>query len=109
MIQVAAVLSAAIRAKDVVGRYGGEEFILLLRHSPLEAAWAVLHRIRETIAARCFPVETAGGNLDISVSISGGVAEFAGDVDVEGTIAAADAALYEAQRGDRNQVCKALG
>lgn len=108
LIQVAAVLSAAIRAEDVVGRYGGEEFIIFLRHSPLEAAWTVLDRIRETIAARPFPVETPGGNLDLSLSISGGIAELSNEQDVEGTIAAADAALYEAKRSGRNQVCKAL-
>lgn len=102
--EVAACMQATIRQPDILGRYGGEEFALLMPDTDAEMALRVCERIR--IAVQTGGVEWNGRRLP--VTISGGVAAFA----LHGTtsdalIAAADAALYEAKRAGRNRVMRA--
>lgn len=105
LVQIAQIFGAALRTEDVLGRYGGEEFIILLRHSDLTGACTVLERIRENVARQAFLVPTPGGDQTISVTVSGGLAELTpGGAGVDVVIQAADQALYEAKRGGRNQV-----
>ncbi len=91
---------AGSRAVDLVGRYGGEEFVTLLPETHLESARLVAERLRQSIMEN--PFTTDAGPLDITISI--GVAE-ATKLDTLSTlIERADAALYNAKRAGRNRV-----
>lgn len=88
------------RAIDLVGRYGGEEFVLLLPETNLEAARLVAERLRLSIMNESFPTDV--GALRITISV--GVAE-ASDMDtLRSLIERADTALYKAKRAGRNRV-----
>lgn len=94
-----------IRDTDVFARYGGEEFALLLPGTPMEAALALLHRLKDRIAGLTHAIDD-GSTFRVTVSL-GAVerkdAEFRfGNQD--DMIKAADQALYAAKHGGRNQV-----
>jgi diguanylate cyclase (GGDEF)-like protein len=96
---VAATLRSSIRDSDFVGRYGGEEFILLLPDTGKEQAHIVAEKVRAAVAA------TTLSRIDHPVTASLGVAtvpEDAGDSDA--LIRAADRALYVAKGNGRNRV-----
>ena len=102
--KVGELVRATLRRTDVAGRYGGEEFAVLLPETDLEGALLVAERLRE--AAETTPVATAENH--IRFTISAGVAEWHPDIDSsEALVAAADRALYEAKHGGRNRVCTA--
>ncbi|MCE9645839.1 MAG: diguanylate cyclase [Chloroflexi bacterium] len=88
------------RAVDLVCRYGGEEFIVLLPETNLESARSVAERLRQKIMKD--PFESDAGTLEITISI--GVAESNEYDTLQTLIERADIALYEAKRGGRNQV-----
>ena len=101
---IAASMQASIRQPDILGRYGGEEFALLMPDTDSEMALRVAERIR--IAVQLSGVEWNGQRL--SITLSGGIAAFAvHGVTADALIAAADAALYEAKRGGRNRIVQA--
>jgi diguanylate cyclase (GGDEF)-like protein len=95
-----------IRARDTVGRFGGEEFLLILPETDPGQALGVADGLRELIAAADFPARERQplGFL----SVSGGIAQYpAHGATVSALIKAADQALYEAKRTGRNRVCRA--
>jgi diguanylate cyclase (GGDEF)-like protein/PAS domain S-box-containing protein len=92
--------STASRAVDMIGRYGGEEFVILLPETNLESARIVAERLRQTITKE--PFTTDSGPLRITISI--GVAEAIDFDTLDTLIERADAALYEAKRAGRNCV-----
>ena len=97
---IAAACNESVRDTDVVGRFGGEEFIILLPHTNAAAAELVAERIREATLER----ELCWQDQRFNVTLSLGVAE--AGVHADGNdelIAAADEALYAAKRGGRNQ------
>jgi diguanylate cyclase (GGDEF)-like protein len=101
------VVQDSIRKDDIFGRFGGEEFLLILPNTTLEQALGAANKVREAIAGRRFPFAEKQP-LGV-LSISGGVAEYPHDgPDVVGLLRAADAALYEAKRQGRNRVVTAL-
>lgn len=104
---VAATISGQIRGYDSVGRFGGEEFVVLLPGVSESEAVAAAERVR--VAVTTIEV-TEEADLISNLSVSIGVALFpaAGNT-VEKLISAADAALYRAKNGGRNQVVKADG
>jgi diguanylate cyclase (GGDEF)-like protein len=97
---VARRLREFCRESDFVARYGGEEFALLLPATDVDGAQVLCEKLRATLAAHDWNALAPG--LRVTVSI--GVADDAGAADVESLLAAADAQLYEAKRGGRNQV-----
>lgn len=97
---VAARIESAVREKDVIGRYGGEEFIVVLTNKNLDQAAQIAERIRTQIADT--PIKTH--NMAIQMTISLGVAEACGNDTLEKLIARADAALYRAKKSGRNTV-----
>ncbi len=100
------VVQDAIRKDDIFGRFGGEEFLLILPNTTREQALGAANKVREAIAARRFPF--AEKQPMGMLSISGGVAEYPDDgPDVVSLLRAADAALYEAKRQGRNRVVTA--
>ena len=95
------LLAAEVRSKDVVYRYGGEEFCVLLSGANVDESMRVAERICRSTAELSVPV---GGNVTVSVGVAIGVAS-----DVIRILGEADAALYEAKRGGRNRVILASG
>jgi diguanylate cyclase (GGDEF)-like protein len=100
LIAVTRVAATELRQRDSLGRYGGEEFLIVLPGSDLDEAARVAERIRAEIERNCAVV--AGEALDLTVSI--GVAAARGPVRAEQLLAAADAAMYAAKRSGRNCV-----
>ncbi|RKP48377.1 sensor domain-containing diguanylate cyclase [Trinickia fusca] len=90
----------AVRAQDTFGRFGGEEFALLLPCTPLAEAMVVAEKIRTTIGDT--PVEAEGVRVPVTASV-GGAAARAGLPTYEVLINEADAALYSAKRQGRNR------
>ena len=87
------------REIDILGRYGGEEFALLLPETRLHEALEIAERLR---LAALEPIHVNG--LELCVSISVGVAEAQEDVSLSHLLQRADAALYQAKRSGRNRV-----
>jgi diguanylate cyclase (GGDEF)-like protein len=107
---VAASIQDEVRDDDIVGRFGGEEFVVLLRgadgEDPRSAATAVAERIRERIA--CLRVAVPGPQVPLmveglTVSIGGATMPRDGR-DLAGLLEIADAAMYQAKRAGRNLV-----
>jgi diguanylate cyclase (GGDEF)-like protein len=93
------------RSSDVCGRYGGEEFALVLPETPLKGARITAERLRESLAEESF--ESEGGE-EFNVTCSIGIAEYRPSVDdPEVLLEEADDALYEAKETGRNQVVEA--
>ena len=99
--RMAAVLGAAVRETDLVGRLGGEEFGVLLPEAGLEAALALAERLREAVTMEEVPVD--GESLRFSASF-GVTLLHADDDSVDMPMARADAALYAAKFAGRNRV-----
>lgn len=95
------IISEAVRTTDKVARFGGEEFVVLLRESDLKRGIVMADRIRQTVADTVFKPE--GQCLGATVSIGIAEAQFA-DGDVDHTIERADRALYAAKSNGRNCV-----
>jgi diguanylate cyclase (GGDEF)-like protein len=104
---IAQVLAGALRATDRVGRYGGEEFLLVLPETTLEGAFGVAEKIRLRIQGMNVARED-GSPSDLTASVSIGLAvleEGGSRVTGRDLIAVADRRLYEAKAGGRNRVC----
>jgi len=95
-------LSAQLRALDIAGRYGGEEFLVIFTGTNGAEAAEAAERIRAAIARTPFVVGTVGDVL--TVTMSAGVTEAGKGDEVDDVIARADRALYEAKSAGRNQV-----
>jgi diguanylate cyclase (GGDEF)-like protein len=94
---------ANIRTIDRFGRYGGEEFLLILPETPHDAAARILDRQREIIAELDWSAFSPG----MSVTISAGVATLAPDEAPDALLARADSALYAAKARGRNRIASA--
>lgn len=122
---VAQTLANTLRQVDLIGRYGGEEFALLLPETPLMAAALVGERLRQRVANLSFPVKLRNANLvklntnqlsqvhevadTLQVTISIGAAEYRKtDSSIDDALERADQALYQAKANGRNQCCTAL-
>ena len=102
LVEIARVLESATREGDVVGRYGGDEFTLLLPAIDTDVALLVAQRIRSMIADHRF-VTASGAPLPITVCI--GVASFPRHArDAQGVLELADRAMYLGKRSSRNCV-----
>ncbi|SEK74123.1 diguanylate cyclase (GGDEF) domain-containing protein [Colwellia chukchiensis] len=101
LIETAKAINELLRMGDLFGRYGGEEFAVILPNTELSGAEEVAERIRQTIALKA--VDYQGQNIGITVSL--GVAVLAQqDKRYEDLISRADNALYKAKFSGRNRV-----
>lgn len=101
----AKILRANSRQTDIVGRFGGEEFILVLERIDREGAERISTHLREAFEAT--PTEFEGQIIPHTLSL--GLAAHAGETDSQLWFQRADAALYEAKHCGRNRVCIAGG
>ena len=97
---LARLLRQQLRASDVIGRYGGEEFVVLLPETDSAHALSVLERIRELFAQ--IQHQTVGATF--TVTFSAGIASIPPFGDRNAVLEAADAALYGAKQSGRNRV-----
>ena len=98
---VAQVLSLSLRDNDLVGRFGGEEFVLLLCEKQLPHAIQIAERCREKIEQL---IIECGDRQNIQVTASFGVATWQPGLTKEVVLRQADQALYLAKHNGRNQV-----
>ncbi len=99
--RVSEVLRRSVREADLVGRYGGEEFVILLSGTDSDEARRVMERMRGNIEGSRLP-----GNGELRVTVSAGIALFPEDaLDLVSLIRKADQAAYLAKRTGKNRVC----
>lgn len=104
--QLAGLVNEAVRKDDIFGRFGGEEFLLIMPHTSANQALQAAEKIRGLLASH--PFAFAEKQPLRIISISGGVAEYpVHGLDAAGLLHAADEALYEAKRSGRNRVLPA--
>jgi diguanylate cyclase (GGDEF)-like protein len=108
---IARTFKLFLREYDLIGRFGGEEFALLLPHTKALDAYGIAERIREHIAAMSTDVGDLPDGRHVRVTVSIGVAALGEHWDtstgsqITDLLAAADRALYQAKRTGRDQVC----
>jgi diguanylate cyclase (GGDEF)-like protein len=109
--EVASRIKAELRMSDALGRFGGDEFVVLLIDADLESAGIVAQRIRASVADQAFLLAEGQG---LAVTVSIGVAalpDVGRELPIEEVaqqlVAQADAALYEAKQQGRNRVVAA--
>ena len=95
LIEFANVLQHSIRLGDVLGRWGGEEFLLILPHTKIEDAYILAQKVHDVIQKHQFPVVG-------KITASFGIASFRYKATVEDVVDEADKALYEAKKAGRN-------
>ena len=100
LVHIGLLLSRTCRAQDIVARWGGEEFLILLPATNGEAALALAERIRQTVAAQ--PLVYAHASITPALSL--GVAELEPGETLDSAIARADHALYQSKEDGRNRV-----
>ena len=101
LIAVAKALAAELRPSDLLGRYGGEEFVALLDGTVPQQAMHVATRL----CRRVHRLEIAASDDSLLLSVSIGVAIRQDDDDLESLVERADQAMYEAKLNGRNRVC----
>jgi len=95
-----------IRESDILGRLGGEEFVLMLPETPIQQALVLAERIREATAA----LNVDLGNQKIRITVSIGLVEIGnGERPLEAALRMADLAMYQAKEGGRNRVATHTG
>ncbi|MEO8437792.1 MAG: diguanylate cyclase [Chloroflexota bacterium] len=98
---VAQTISESLRASDLIGRYGGEEFMLILTETDVEEGAALSEKLRTLVERKRFSIE---GNSELSVTISIGIVGGSGSqLRMETLVRDADAAMYSAKSLGRNQ------
>jgi diguanylate cyclase len=97
--QLAVVLSQAVRATDFTGRYGGEEFLVVLADTDAEGAQRRAEALRQSVAAHDFGVVR---QLTVSIGVALARPQ---DKNEEEAVNRADQALYRAKAEGRNRVC----
>ncbi|HEX5126340.1 MAG TPA: diguanylate cyclase [Rhodocyclaceae bacterium] len=102
LIELVRRVLMGLRDSDLPGRWGGEEFIVLLPHTTREAAIQVAERLLSLVSST--PFDTAAG--PVTVSFSGGCAQIRAGETLEQLVGRADTALYEAKNKGRNRVIR---
>lgn len=102
LIQVSAAVRDAVRSHDIVTRFGGEEFVVLLANSNADSAQRAAERIRQKVYDLKIP-HILNASMATNVTISIGIAPLEGE-EIDKALENADKALYEAKRLGRNHI-----
>ena len=100
--EFATIATASIRATDTLGRWGGEEFLLVFPDTTLDTAMEILDVMRQRVAQ----IELKGSSLRVSIS-AGLATSGEGAFGLDEILARADVALYKAKNSGRDLVCYA--
>ena len=100
LISIAGKIRENLRSQDLLARWGGEEFLILLPDTDLEGGITVAEKIRLQVAQSDFP----GEKKVLALTISFGVAYYTDEQTIDDCIKAADEALYRAKQQGRNRV-----
>ena len=95
-------MNACVRPYDTVGRYGGEEFLIIVSAGDVRATASVAERVRAAIAAK--PVATDAGVVTITASLGIAVSMHDEPLETQEMLRSADEALYQAKARGRNRV-----
>jgi diguanylate cyclase (GGDEF)-like protein len=98
---VARVITQQLRPRDLVARFGGDEFVMLLPDNNLSLAVQVAERLRLAVAAAAIEVDETGKTISVTASL--GVAQMHTGDTLDSLLSTADKALYQAKRGGRNR------
>jgi diguanylate cyclase (GGDEF)-like protein len=103
LIEIAKILKKQCRSHDLLARFGGEEFVMVLQQTDLDGAGQLAQRLVKTVERQPFSTED---HKPLKVTISIGVATYPAEyiTDVNGLIKKADEALYQAKRKGKNRV-----
>jgi diguanylate cyclase (GGDEF)-like protein len=100
----AALIAANIRQSDLLARYGGDEFALILPEANPADAHSVCEKLRTLVATHTFSFEEKTVPVTTSIGLQS-YTDSAGETSLDTLIAAADARLYEAKQAGRNRIC----
>ena len=103
LVHLVQVIKQTLRSMDTVARFGGEEFLILLPDTTLEAASLALARLQQKLAEQVFIHK----RQRLPITFSAGVALRAADEGRPALVARADAALYQAKQAGKNRVVRA--
>lgn len=103
LIHLVRVVKGALRKMDVIGRFGGEEFMVVLPDTPLEDAMHTMTRVQDELRNQVF----MQGEARVPVTFSAGVALCRAGEDQAAPVARADQALYSAKNAGKNRVASA--
>jgi diguanylate cyclase len=103
LIHLVQVIKTALRTMDIVARFGGEEFVIVLPHTPLEAAVQTVTRVQRELTKQIFMYN----NERLLITFSAGVALRKSGEEQTALIARADEALYKAKKAGKNRVISA--
>lgn len=101
LVQLARILRETLRIVDSAGRYGGEEFLVILGKTGIDEGLQTAERIRQAVDQHVFICEDVSLHITISIGLTGAVAEDKNGVSLIGR---ADKALYEAKAAGRNRI-----
>lgn len=99
--RVAAACTEALRPGDLLGRFGGEEFMVAFPDTDLEEACVLAERLRETVAGLALPEPMTGARLTVTLGVAAALSD---ESSLEPAIKRADDALYRGKRSGRNRV-----
>lgn len=102
LFKTADICRKFIRKSDILGRYGGEEFLIILPNTSLQNAVLVANNLREIIAQEDIIVDEKKINVTISIGVSQWQYP---EMTIDETLKRADTCLYRAKKNGRNQVC----
>ena len=103
---VTGTLRELAQSTGIIGRYAGDEFLMLLPHTPADEAAELAERIRSTVRRASIPLRERSGSISVTLSI-GVVGARPEHTDFDALFEAADRALYEAKRRGRDTVVSA--
>jgi diguanylate cyclase (GGDEF)-like protein len=102
LMEMATIILSSVRDTDIVARYGGDEFVVVLPETGVEQATHVADRIRKKIAGNIF---TGGRRLELRLTASFGIASFPEHAQSpQQLVACADTAMYEAKAHGKNRI-----
>ncbi|MFZ6846117.1 sensor domain-containing diguanylate cyclase [Undibacterium sp. RuTC16W] len=102
--EIALIAKRSLRESDIICRWGGEEFLILLKNCTLEKATSISENLRSTIAANDFSRTTDLAKGRLSITVSMGVAQCKDNESEDSVFERADVALYQAKENGRNSV-----